>query len=256
MEIRSLITAFSQGSPEYAHSSVPMCTFRFAFLLVISSNLLSACLLWKAHPHECSGHAAFPAPNSWTNTRVSAMFIFNTNIASVRNGYQSSNRSTGEKDPPFPNESPNHRAKEHIKLPFALWALDSQLLCSVAQLQQRGRGCPLGREAHSLVVRTPSWAARGLDLNSLRLRVPLNLHIKLPWTNTIFERLLSLWMWRTASILIIFYKERVLQNKGGAGNITKLSKVELMKVFQALLAMSIGEKTYRKRNSKTKKGDF
>lgn len=59
-------------------------------------------------------------------------------------------------------------------------------------------------------------------------------------------------MWRTASILIIFYKERVLQNKGGAENITNLSKVELMKVFQALLAMSIGEKTYCKRNSKTK----
>ena len=57
-------------------------------------------------------------------------------------------------------------------------------------------------------------------------------------------------------ILIIFYRERVLQNKGGAENITNLSKVGFMKVFQALLALNTGEKSPCKRNSNTEKVNF
>lgn len=186
--VRSLITTFRQVSPEYAHSAVPTHMSRFAFLLLVSNNHLSTCLSWKAHPHECSGYAAFPAPKSWTNTRVSAMFILTLELLVPGIGTQSGPRRTsGKEDPPSPDEGPNHRAKEQMRLLFAQWPLDWQLLlCSVAQLQQRGRGCPLGRGAHSLAVRAPFWAARGLDLNSLRLRVALNLHIKLPWINAIY----------------------------------------------------------------------
>lgn len=203
------------------------------------------------------GVCCIPSPKLLNKYRGECYVHFNTSIANARNGYQSSPRSTGGKeDPPSPDEGPNHRAKEQIKLPFAQWPLDSQLLCSVAQLQHRGKGCPLGRGAHSLEVRAPSWAARRLDLNSLRLRIALNLHIKLPWTNAIYKRLLSPWMWRAASILIMFYKERVLQNKGDAENITNLSRAGFMKVFQALLALSIGEKTHCKTNSNTEKVIF
>lgn len=182
--IWSRITGSRQGSPEHIHSALPTYVFRFAFLPVTSSNHPSACPLWKVHPHKCSG------PKLLNKYRGESYVHFNANTAGARNRYQSSPRSTGGKDLPFPKEGHNHSAKEQIKLPFSQWPLDSQLLlCSMAQLQQRGGGCPLGRGAHSLAGRAPSWAARGLDLSSLRLGVALNLHIKLPQTNASYKRL-------------------------------------------------------------------
>lgn len=205
---------------------------------------LPSCQLCKAiiplpAPCERFIYTSVHGPKLLSKYRGESYVHFNANTTGARNRYQSSPRSTGGKNLPFPKEGHNHNAKEQITLPFSQWPLDSQLLlCSMAQLQQRGGGCPLGRGAHSLVGRAPSWAARGLDLSSLRLGVALDLHIKLPQKNASYKRLSSPWVWRVASILIIFYKERVLQNEGDAENITKLSKVGFMKAFPALLALS------------------
>lgn len=183
------------------------------------------------------------------------MFVLTLALLVLGMGTQSSLRSTGgKKDPPSPGEGPNHRAKEQIELPFAQGPLHSQLLllCSMAQLQQRGRPSPLGRGAHSLEVMALSWAARGLDLNSLRLRVALNLHIKLPWTNAVYAiKSLDVEGCMYSNLVL-----QVLQNKGGAENITNLLKVGFMKVFWALQASCIGEETYCKRNSNTTEVNF
>lgn len=104
---------------------------------------------------------------------------------------------------PFPNKDTEDRAKEQTNLVFTLWPLDPQLLhCSMAQ---RDRRCPLG---------TAWWS--GTLLSSKRCRLELS-HAQgssspaytTPLDKCYLKKAPSPWMWRDASIPIIFYKERV-----------------------------------------------
>lgn len=180
--------------------------------------------------------------------RGQSYVYFNTNIASARNGYQSSPRSTsGNEEMPFPNKDTEHRAKKQTKPPFSQWPLDPQvLLCSITQM---GRECPLGI----------AWWS-GTLLSSKRCRLELSC---LSAYNSAGRMLFKKGV-KSMDMKGCIYSNNILQGES-LSNVKEVQKTPtsqtsqkqgLWKCFKLYWPWAYVKKTHCKRNSNTKKVNF